>query len=463
MSLRLLVLGVLALGTGLRLACVGAEFWLDEIWSWTLAHDAPSFLGVLAIRHDNSHPLNSLWLHLCPASAPLIVLRLPALLAGLGAIALAAYVARRRGAAESVFAGLLVAGCSWTVFASAEARGYSLAVFFAFAALEALWRYLERGSRLSLAAFWLLSALGFVSHLTFVHATIGFVVWSMRRFASETPPSSLRQISAMALLHGPVAAFFAVYYLIVVRGMEIGGGPPATVGQIVRNLISLGLGGPEGAWGWLLVGVAVVFFVTGLTLLARAKRDVWAFFAAAVVGSPALFLIRPPEFLFERYFLISFVFFLLLVAFVLGDLWRRVSLRPLVLSLLVGFLAGNVYQVWAFAEAGRGEFGEALAWIADQDPDDPLLLAGDHDLGVRLYANFYARRQSLPRVRYLIGDESKNAAWFLDHRVYGDERPAPAELEGIGPTRFTRVMAYPSRGRACCGWYVYRRRADSPR
>src|SRR3954465_14588169 len=116
MSRRILALflGVLALGAGLRLACTGAEFWLDELWSWTLAHEAPSFLGVLAIRHDNSHALNSLWLRLWPAPAPLVVLRLPALVAGLGAVVLAAVAARRRGVAESVFAALLSAGCSWT-------------------------------------------------------------------------------------------------------------------------------------------------------------------------------------------------------------------------------------------------------------------------------------------------------------------------------------------------------------
>jgi uncharacterized membrane protein len=454
---------VLAFGAVLRLACMGAEFWLDEIWSWELAHGARSFLGVFAIRHDNSHPLNSLWLRLWPATAPLIVLRLPALVAGLGAIVLAAVVARRRGTVEAVIAATLVAGCYWTVLASAEARGYALAVFFAFAAFEVLWRYLDGRSRSSLAVFWVLSALGFLSHLTFVHAYIGFVVWSMRRFAreGETPPSSLRQISAMAILHGPVAAFVAIYYLLVVGGMEIGGGPPSLVAVVLRNLISLGLGGPDDAWGWLLVGVAIVLFAVGLSLLARAKNDVGTFFAAAVVGSPALFLIRPPAFLFERYFMISFVFFLLLVAFVLGDLWRRSSLRPVALALLVGFLVGNVYRVLAFAEAGRGEFGEALAWIAARDPDDLLLLAGDHDLGVRLYADFYARRQSLPRVRYLVGKESKNANWFLDHRTHGDERPALTDY-WIGPTRFVRVKAYPSRGRASCGWYVYRRIADLP-
>jgi len=462
MSRPLVLLVVLAVGAALRLACMGAEFWLDEIWSWELAHDAPSFLGVFAIRHDNSHALNSLWLRLWPATAPLIVLRLPALIAGLGAIVLAAVVARRRGTAESAFAAFLVAGCSWTVLASAEARGYALAVFFALAALEALGRNLDGRSRSSLAAFWGLSALGFLSHLTFVHATIGFVVWSMRRFARERP-DSLAQVRAMLLLHGPVAAFFAAYYLFAVRGMEIGGGPPASVADVLRSLISTGLGGPPGGWGWLLVGVSATFFVMGLSLLARAHSDMWAFFAAAIVGSPGLFLIRPPEYIAERYFLIPFVFFLLLVAFVLGDLWRRSALRPVVLVLLLGFLAGNAWQVRAFVESGRGEFGEALAWIAVQDESDPLPITGDHDFRVRLYLEFYTRRQSLSNFRYLADRESENATWLLLHRTADDPRPAPAEVETIGPTRFTRGKAYPSRGRMSWGWFVYRRTVEAPR
>jgi len=50
-------------------------------------------------------------------------------------------------------------------------------------------------------------------------------------------------------------------------------------------------------------------------------------FAAAVVGSPALFLIRPPEYLAERYCLIPFVFFLLLVSAVLVAIGGLIVLR----------------------------------------------------------------------------------------------------------------------------------------
>ena len=453
------VLLVVAFAALLRLACMGAEFWLDEIWSWELAHAAPSLPGVLTIRHDNSHALNSLWLRLWPATAPLIVLRLPAVVAGLGAVVLAAVVARRRGVAASVFAAILLAGCSWTVFASAEARGYSLAVFFAFAAFEALWRYLDRPERSRLAAFWLLSALGFLSHLTFVHAYIGFVVWSMRRFAAERPDWA-GQLRAAIAIHGPVAAFFAAYYLLAVRGMEIGGGPETPTADVLRRLISLGLGGPAGEWGWVVVAVAVGLLVIGLTLLARTQGDVWTFFASAVVASPALFLIRP-QVLFERYFLIPFVLFLLLAAFVLGELWRRRALRPVVLVLLVAFLAGNAWQVKDFAESGRGEFGEALAWVAEQDERDPLAVLGDHDFRVRLYVEFYARRLSLGRVYYVERDCYGEAAWMFVHDPGGERMPGEVE----GGTAFPLMPAkdFPSRGRMSWGWSVYRLKAVPPR
>src|SRR5439155_5021304 len=100
-------------------------------------------------------------------------------------IAMAAKVARRWGRAEAVVAAWLVAGCSWLIQTSAEARGYALCVLFALVAFDALWGYLETRSRLALAVYWVATVLGFLSHLTFVYATMGFVVWSNRHFARE--------------------------------------------------------------------------------------------------------------------------------------------------------------------------------------------------------------------------------------------------------------------------------------
>jgi hypothetical protein len=288
-----IVLAAVVLGAVLRLACLSAEFWLDEIWSWDLSRQAGSLAGVFfRLHHDNNHHLNTLWLLLCPAGAPWQVYRLHSLIAGLLAIIVAAKIAHRWGKADAAFAALLVAASYWLVLSSAEARGYSLAVCFALVALDCFWRYLESGSWLALVLFWLASIAGFLSHLTFVHAYLGFVAWSLRRRASL---SEFKQIRHLIVEHGIPAAFMVHFYTICLRGMELGGGPPSSLWQVLGRLISIGLGGPGEGWSELpLVAGAVVIFLIGLWLLARQQGQLAVFFAIAIVGSPLLFMLRRP-------------------------------------------------------------------------------------------------------------------------------------------------------------------------
>jgi hypothetical protein len=457
----------LAYGAFCRLACLGAEFWLDEIWSWELARQAGSAWGIFRSRHDNNHHLNTLLLRLWPDGAPFGWYRLPSLVAGLVSIVLAARIARRWGQAEAAFAAFLVAGCYWLVLASVEARGYALAVCFALAALDALWGYLDTGSRASLACFWGAAILGFLSHLTFAHAYLGFVVWSLRRFARQRSAPS-EELRRLAVLHGVPAAFFVVFYLACVRGMEIGGGPKVPVVEVLVRLVSLGLGGPAGgswaAWWWL---AGVVLLALGLALSSRPRSDVWVFFAASVVGAPVLFLLRPAPFLYERYFLIPFVFFMLLVARVLGELCRTGEPTALIgrlmhalfaVALLGGFLAGSAVRVRAFVEAGRGEFRQALGWVVSHAPEGTVTITGDHDFRVHKYVEFYTHH--LPdsaAVEYLGQDDlpRHGAGWLLVHRL--DDRWPPGEVERDARGNEYRLeVSYPSRGPGCWGWFVYR-------
>ena len=114
------VLAAVVLGADLRLACLPAEFWLDEIWSWELARSAHSLADLFSLRQDNNHHLNTLWLFLCPADASPVVYRLHSLTAGLASIILAAKTARRWGQADAVFAAFLTATGYWLVLSSAE-------------------------------------------------------------------------------------------------------------------------------------------------------------------------------------------------------------------------------------------------------------------------------------------------------------------------------------------------------
>jgi hypothetical protein len=461
-------------GAWLRLLCLNAEFWLDEIWSLELGRAAGSWPGLFGLRHDNNHHLNTAWLLLCPAGSPWWAYRLHVLVAGLAAIALAARAALPWGRVDAVFAAWLVAGSFWLVLASAEARGYSLAVAFALGAFVLLRRYLDTGSWPARAGFWLASAAGFLSHLTFVHAYLGFVVWSMRRFARQRR-SPGDEIAGLLRLHGPVAGFFLVFYLGSVRGMEVGGGPSVPAHAVLTGLVGLGLGGPGGGWPGLpwLLGAAVAF-AFGLRLLARRGEDGWAFFATAVLAAPALFLARRPPFLFERYFLIPFVFFLLVLAHALAELYRQGGFRRVAaVALLLGCLAGTARHALDFTRAGRGRFHEALAWIADQDPGGTVTVTGDHDFRVGKYVRFYTGQLTPAReVRYLGGDEvpprggtagppnSPAARWLLVHRLdeKQERRPPPGETERDAAGQVYRLArAYPSRGPGCWGWYVYRR------
>lgn len=458
----ILVLLVLAAGALLRTACLSAELWLDELWSWQLARGAGGVAGVFALKHDNNHHLNSLWLAQLPAGSSWPLFRLHTLAAGLGSIVLAARLGRRFGAADGLFAALLVAACGWLVLASAEARGYTLAVFFALAALDALWSYLDHRSRAALLGFWAASILGFLAHLTFVHAYLGFIVWSHRRFARERTTTA-DELRRLLICHGPVAAFFVPFYLVSLRGLVFGGGPPAPTGDVIARLISVGLGGPAEGWErfpWLLG--AMLLLTTGLWRLHREGRDIWLFFLVAVAVSPALFLIRRTPFLFERYFFVSFVFFLLLVGHVLGTLWRAGGpARGLSLLVLLAFLAGNVRQVLLFHDAGRGQFHQALAWIAAADPGEEVIVTGDHDFRVQKYVEFYASSLDDP-TRLVYRSRTVGGApadWLLAHRLDGRHPPAAEERDEAGNV-YRLVQAYPSRGPFAWGWFVYRRQAS---
>src|SRR5262249_6969978 len=161
----------------------------------------------------------------------------------------------------------------------------------------------ETRSRTSLAVYWVATVLGFLSHLTFVYATMGFVVWSLRRFARGG--ASARQLSRLALTHGPPGLLVGAFYLVAVPGMEEGGGPPASTFDVLTSLISQGLGGAEG-WRSLpwLVG-AVGLFAFGARRLGREGSDLWVFFLVSCVLAPGLYLLFRPPYLFERYFFVS--------------------------------------------------------------------------------------------------------------------------------------------------------------
>jgi hypothetical protein len=458
----LLIALPLALAALLRLGAMGAEFWFDEIWSWEFARDAASPWQILAgaeQHHDNNHKLNTLFLWLYPASAEWWVYRLHSFLAGLATVAVAALTARRRGRAEAVFASLLFAGNYWLVLCSAEARGYSLAVCFALLALFALQEYLRSGRRRMLVLFWLSVMLGFFSHLTFIHCYLALGLWSVYHGARRGL-SMRAEIGQLLACHLVPSLFFIALYLVDIRHMQLGGAPPVPVPIVLGRLIGLGLGiTPSTAGSIAAIALALLVVVIGLRLLAHEENHVWLFFAVAVIGSPALFLLGKPVYLFERYFLVSFVFFLLLLSYILGSLWRRSrggAVAAVVLTL--GLLAGSIRQIVDFERGGRGHFLDALAYIDQQSPPGEVSVCGDYDFRVGKFYQFYVSYLGAAgRLHYHEQEKlpPHGADWLLVHRL-DDRHPPPPRMFDVDGNAYELVRDFPAAAFGGWSWHVYR-------
>jgi uncharacterized membrane protein len=464
-SLPLLVIVVLA--ALLRLGALRSEFWFDEIWSWEFARAAESPWQLIAgdaHHHDNNHKLNTLFLWLIPAGSAWWCYRLHSFVAGLASVVVAACIAGRRGRAEAVFAALLFAVNYWLVLCSAEARGYALAVCFALLALYALQEYLTRERLIMLGLFWLSVILGFLAHLTFLHAYLALGLWSVYHGARRRLPART-ELCRLLAIHLLPCVFIVALYIVDIRRMQLGGGPTQPTAVVLTRLISLGLGGPaSAAYSSAVVILAALGLVMGLRLLARDARHVWLFFAAVILGSPALFLLGKPAYLFERYFLISFIFFLLLLSFVLGSLWRRSRAGAFVAVLVtVGIVSGSIAQIVAFERGGRGHFLDALAYIAEQSPPGEVSVCGDYDFRVHKFYDFYIPYLDAEnRFTYREQDAlpPRGADWLLVHRLDERHPPPPCMYDADGHA-YQHVHDFPAAAFAGWNWHVYRNESRS--
>src|SRR5205823_152187 len=98
---------------------------------------------------------------------------------GVGSAALAGQILSRRGRPHAIAAMILVSVSYPLIVYSSEARGYAPMVFFVLMAVSAHERVLRSRTWPALIAFWTAAILGMLSHLTFLHAYVAIVLWSV--------------------------------------------------------------------------------------------------------------------------------------------------------------------------------------------------------------------------------------------------------------------------------------------
>ena len=436
------------------------DFWLDEVWSWMMARRMGSWWEVFTLHHDNNHYLNTLSLYWLGDRPDWAIYRLPSLVAGTLSIPVAWWAAARWGQRVALAAAGLVATSYLLVHYSSEARGYALATFFALLAWRGLDDAVSTGSVGRGVLFAIAASLALLSHLSAVHlltAALAFSAFELRR----------RRGSWRSAVPGVVAlnlwpwGLLAVLWLVDLRFLEIGGGPRNSPLSVVESALSLLLGGAEvGGLATLGAVLATLLLVTAIGLLVRRRDGSWIFFAVAVVLSPAALLtLARGQLVFVRYFLLSSVFALLLLAVLVGCARHRLAAVPLIAVGL--YAAANLTHVGSLLEHGRGSYRAAFASAQRRSLQPVVTVGSDLDFQTEMLLDFY--RPSLPTSPPLVtvhyGERPATEGgpeWVLLY-VEGPRLQPAAQISDPRGNRYGFVELFPSSGLSGWTWALYHR------
>jgi len=308
-----------------------------------------------------------------------------------------------------------------------EARGYSLAIFFALLAWYALQQFEERRSWTWVSVFWLAVVLGFLAHLEFAICFAGLVVWSLWRFTRNRPTWRQGVLDLFALFTVPIVLLL-VFYFVAVRGMEVGGGPKYQVTPLLIKTASYMLGGPaSGAAAGIAALLAVASIYVVLVYLMFERDDRWIFYAVVIMAPLGLIAILLPVPLSVRYFMISVAASLVLLASGYAAVLRRgVVGLGIGLTLLALFIAGNAINTGNLLRFGRGQYLAALRFIEAHSVESEVVVTSDYDFRNAMLVNYYKRYLKRPdSMRYTNGPtlNEDGADWLILHRFELREQP----------------------------------------
>ena len=455
---------IIAFAAILRWPGMFTAFWLDEIWSLELANRLTSTAGVLTdLHHDNNHHLNTLWLYALGPRDQWWSYRIPSLFAGIATVALAWIIARRRGRLEALFASILFAGSYPLIHFSSEARGYALAISFALGTWLAAQRYVDDRRWRPAIVLWVCMAMGFLSHLTFVHVYVATLVWMISRVVRSERD---RRHACVDLLRGlgPPTLLLVALYLIDLRHIVIGGGPIEPLAETLVKTASLTVGGPSAGVGAVVAAVLAVGLCAGGLVGEKGEgRTERPFLVTVVFLSPAVLLIVVnPVLVYFRYFLISLAFALFACAYALADISRRG--RPwqvVVAGGMVAYLLGNAIHVRQLNTDGRGGYLQGLQYIVDHSAEPRITVASDYDFRNNAIVAFYHPYLPPGKVIEYLPNGSyppEGPMWVILHRLgaIGEVEETITPGKPPAPTyRLEKVL--PSSELSGWAWLLYRR------
>ncbi len=465
MNGKFVIAGLLLLGTALIVAAARGTLWFDELLSLQWARSAQHPWHVLELyRHDNNHPLNTLWLLLAGGDRHPWVYRALSMVSGVIALALV-WLSARRLSEKFAWVSLLLAATSFPlVLYASEARGYAPALACLLGAWLVVSAQTGLGAVWRVPVFWLLCLGAMFSHGTslVVLAALGVYFLVDRRARGG---SWGRVLGGAALWFGLPLAAAALYWFFFLRLMIIAGGPEYTLPQVLAHFFGYSLGIPgagSAPWPITVAGLAAVTAALVFGRFPDAATRV--FFVGAVVIFPALSLLATDTtYLYFRYFLVSLPFVYLLAA-PLADLLsaRAPAWRVAGAVLLSAIVVGQIPRLGTLIGLGRGDYAAALARIASESAAGTKIVSNT-ELQVGFLLGHLKR--SKPELAGLtLVPQARAAEDKADWIVFtGQEDPptAPQEAIELHGDVYRAVSVHHSAPVSGSHWTVYRR-ASAP-
>jgi len=357
-----------------------------------------------------------------------------------------------------------MAGSYPMVHYSSEARGYMMVLFFAFATFWALRHFIESRRWVWVIIIYFCAFRGVLSRLMYAYFFASSAVWLFVELLRVFPTKrqAIRHFGQCIVV--PMV-FLCGFYGLFARKILIDTGPPYKVIDILIKAFSYAGGGPNAGIMAMVVSVLTAgLFLAGAIGLGRKKSCEWIFFLL-VIFLPGLFLlVKRPEVLFVRYFLLSIAFGLLVVSYLLADLCRRgLALRICVVVVIVLFLVGNGINMSRFYRYGRGSYLEGVRYMADNTDEQVITITSDSKLRNGLLVQYYQR--FLPSGKKFLYipppiDATNIPMWIILHRI-GEPGEIHQNIVDQYDNIYSLKKSLPYSDLSGFGWFLYQKQTAS--
>lgn len=455
---------LILLGTALIVACSTGTLWFDEILSFQWAKSAKNPWQLLELyRHDNNHPLNSLWLMILGENRPPWAYRLLSIVSGMASLILIHRLAVRLSP-RFAWAPLLLAATSFPlVLYFSEARGYAPAIAFLLGATVLILSDTPRTWHIPL--FWILCSLAVLSHGTslVVLASLGSGNL-VRGILEKKPPLTL--LGDLLLWFGIPFVLASAHWILFLREMIVAGGPEYPVPVVLTHFFGYALGIPGAAQGHFAIAAAGILTVATALLLGRFPTPAtrW-FFGFVTVLFPTLSLLATDTtYLYFRYFLVSLPFVYLLAA-PIAERISEIGRIPATTAalLLCAIVAGQFPRLWMLATQGRGDYFSALSHIASHASSSPTIVS-NNDLQVGLVLGYLrSRHPELRPLRFLPQKSHTESApsWIL-YATQEDPPTVPEPAIDLNGRRYAALAKHLSAPVSGAHWTLYKIQPNTP-